>query len=889
MSSPYKTVKLNLKSIVSSTDTIDIFNECIIESHKIRILSTMILGAYLRHSIYYRNLYHRYINDLTNNNEIKLIEQKIFKNGVFCSKFIDDCQFPKDDETFSKLVSNIFRIICDDNNCGRKVNQDTEKQSLFIREFCNIYSHTFNFVKCDRRNLSHILAYMNTEIVTSYKNNMMNNYFKMVGKYVDQYFKYHVFRNLFVYDKHGKQHVDNILGKLETNLLNNVEDNLNLFNFLFHDLNDIKTLYPNDPEILKKIIINIKFRYFSKVYGYLTSEICMNNYIKPEIDKIIFDLKHNTDTCNKIFKPFIAHVNDHLSGMEHVNKHLIIYRFSYYLMNPDNLQFINPESEFDIYDPLNNHIVLINEWLSLLLKKFVSDQLPKIKNDIFKFKNTCVPSLGKFVSWFHNNFIPDFDSLNLKKDIENKPLKYLWSYAQMAYDLEKLGLRSFQAFPMTTTFIPGYIRFDTACLIEYFSGRKQILPNGQTKIYCLNHIDLVTDCVWRNIFDMNLSIMKKHGSKYSFRYEFQTDGVGVSLLFIRNDLKGKKNVKSINNKKNVIRYIDDLTENELNDIKQNYKFVYNDPGKSNIMYMMNDEEKRMRYTSTQRINEIQSKTHLKIINKFRTETVVDGQTLAEYDEELSKFRSHTYDPQLFLLYMKTKLSHFVIIGSKYNDLFLRKWSLRVYINKQRSEAKLIENIKVNFGGKVRKKKKNRFKKLGHRKFKKYLNRKKREKDEKKSDQEVDMNNKKMEKICVFTGNWGKNPNLRHFVPTPGRGILRRIAKDPQICFIEINEAYTSKIDHKTSKEIVNKWITVKKPIDPFNVNEMDILDKGEISVKLHRILTRKRTTDNGFECINRDYNAIQNYKKIVDFYFKNNRQRPIEYTDKNNLLCHVNE
>jgi len=143
--------------------------------------------------------------------------------------------------------------------------------------------------------------------------------------------------------------------------------------------------------------------------------------------------------------------------------------------------------------------------------------------------------------------------------------------------------------------------------------------------------------------------------------------------------------------------------------------------------------------------------------------------------------------------------------------FLRKMRIRSYINKLRSESKLVNNIN------------NKFK-------------------------------TKEKEIMLIYGDWGRTSQMRGCISVPSIGIKRRLNEDFEI--MNFDEFRTSCLDHRSLMK--NKNISV--------------IDKQCKRKQLHSVLvsTIPKTTDNeivGRTCFqNRNRNAVKCFKIIVDSY-----------------------
>ena len=96
-------------------------------------------------------------------------------------------------------------------------------------------------------------------------------------------------------------------------------------------------------------------------------------------------------------------------------------------------------------------------------------------------------------------------------------------------------------------------------------------------------------------------------------YQIQTDGIGVSLSFIRNDLVDKKyGSKTEKIVEDNYRYIEDCNDNELRNF-DNKNIVGCDPGKKFLTYMVDKNNNTLKYSSVQRRVENLAKRNSRIL------------------------------------------------------------------------------------------------------------------------------------------------------------------------------------------------------------------------------------------------------------------------------------
>jgi len=173
-----------------------------------------------------------------------------------------------------------------------------------------------------------------------------------------------------------------------------------------------------------------------------------------------------------------------------------------------------------------------------------------------------------------------------------------------------------------------------------------------------------------------------------------TDGFSFSICYIEKTYYGKKNVKKPKQKEEYIEfpYIDEVNFDTLKNSYENENYVFVDPGKNNLLYMMDKNNNFMKYTNKQRIRETE---RLKIQNQIQK--IKEKKDIDKIENELSNYNSKTCDYNKFKEFIKKKEEINEKVFSFYKELFLRRMKRRAYINTQRSESKLVNNIKTKFG------------------------------------------------------------------------------------------------------------------------------------------------------------------------------------------------
>jgi hypothetical protein len=186
------------------------------------------------------------------------------------------------------------------------------------------------------------------------------------------------------------------------------------------------------------------------------------------------------------------------------------------------------------------------------------------------------------------------------------------------------------------------------------------------------------------------------------------NNIPINLSFLKGEkLKNtkfkwiKKRLPKI--KRQEIEYLDEIVKNEL--LVELWKLnlidrviVGIDPGKINMITCVNGmdkDAKEFRYTQLQRAKELNTKA----FNKFRKKKKMNsGLNLQVYEDNLSKENSKSLNFNDYKRYFDKKMKYIDIAKEFYGDAVFRRLSYQTYINKRKSESKMINNFKKLYGG-----------------------------------------------------------------------------------------------------------------------------------------------------------------------------------------------
>jgi hypothetical protein len=322
-------------------------------------------------------------------------------------------------------------------------------------------------------------------------------------------------------------------------------------------------------------------------------------------------------------------------------------------------------------------------------------QLRKIKNDILEI-TIEYKSDNKYHKWIKEikkTITPNKDKYqkdNLYYDLQCNPQDYLPCMIRMMKEVEKDKVMIYNVFPMRNDIIAHSVKLDTTTLVHLLMTKKQ----GNKSDYLFEgNLKKNENKIWKFFFRTERQCFNK--PLYTFHHMIETDGVSCSILMLRNDLIGKR-IPLPKVGSNTEQYIDELPD--YTNIK-NKKIVAIDPGKSDILYCVNSdnkESKEFRYTQNSRRKECKIKKYAKIILEFKKEKI-DEKTVIEYETELSKLNRKTLIIKDFKDYIKKKSEINNKLYKFYEKYIFRKLRLNGYINRKKHEQKMITNFKKIFG------------------------------------------------------------------------------------------------------------------------------------------------------------------------------------------------
>jgi len=785
-SKSYKTVKCGLKKIIGThADFITI-------NHAISNVNKIVIHTYNFLKLYYLDKYH-------NKQPLPIINEG--------------------------LIKCIMKTLCIKDLRGVKPN---ESNQLLINKLKDFYDNHYKKLMKDEKltstYLDNVLSYEAISIVTNFKNHIENHFYNFFNRYINM-----------VMSK--KDHEDSI--KQYYKLLTKTNKNDKFIN------------KKKQEKCIKNYNSNI--RKFKKDL-YTGTDKCPSflNPIKNKIRNNIFNHFGYNNSLYELSKSDILSIAKSYSSKILCN-------------NKELKDILNENLKINKIKctPIKSYTLLCKEEeIKIKIADNYKQKLDIIKDDIINKENNC-PS---YLIDIKNNIKNSMEYKETLKNILMKDsLKLLPYMIQMSIEIEKQMGYTFNCFHLRTNIRPKYITLDTATIIQLLFDKNEqksmYLTNGNTKLY--------ENDIWRTFFNIEKKMFRK--KNYVFNHQIETDGYGCSILLIRKDLynsEKKTKIWTVSKPQNYKsdKYVDELTDEEKKKYK-NYTLVGIDPNKGDLIYATDGtcrestSKKRkahiFRYSNIQRKKEIKSKEFLRILEKDKQKTKIEineeegiFKTVKELESELCLNEAKTLTPQNILNYNKKKN---LIDDKLYNEL-KKFYNENRYIQPSVGNSKtcIYENA-LNYI-----KKKNEINSYLYEYYEKMLHRQlhwygyiNKQKSESKMINNFRKTFGDSDKVLICFGDWSQNKPMKYQEPTKGKS-LRKLFTDAGYNLCHVNEYNTSKMNLELNCEMEN-FHKIKSP-KPYGLKRQ----------KLCHGLVRAKTilTDDPIRhrLMNRDLNASLNIR-----------------------------
>ena len=553
---------------------------------------------------------------------------------------------------------------------------------------------------------------------------------------------------------------------------------------------------------------------------YATEFQPINNHQKHQLNNLSYTLPY---VCSSIEVSITNNIKEHF--IKRLSKFISIFGSNYYEEHYNgNIQDRNSkdykkEKKTLLYKVKKCIIenkpqeipTIMTEWYNTIKDEITPKDIEKsmaydCKANPYKYISISYYINSKYEA-YNNSIHKEIAKLQSKADkVKKEETKKKYNYS--IKELNSKIIKLFQLMPQRNSCIPKYLLIDSATLANIFSDKG-------CKATLLEDLKNNRDAIWNTYFNMNKSIFKL--KDYNFNYTLITDGIGCSLHFKHKNYKESKKENADNFESNELCYIDDLSDEQIEEFKDK-KIVTADPGKKYLLYMIDDENKVLKYSSGQRSMESLNTRNRRIkeTNKKQHQEIIDAET------ELSKYNCKTNDYTKFKDYIKAKNRCNNIIKKYYEKEINRKLNWRTKTYRQSSEDKFLNNIENTYG------------------------------------------NKNDTLICI--GDWSNKNTIKGLGSTMGIGLKKLVAK--RFNTVLIDEYKTSKLCCNCHKENDNKVINSKSLFRLLTCKHCNVGSSENLN----------NPTLKCSKFLNRDMNSCINMQCIVNAYLSENRKRPKEFT-----------
>jgi hypothetical protein len=362
----------------------------------------------------------------------------------------------------------------------------------------------------------------------------------------------------------------------------------------------------------------------------------------------------------------------------------------------------------------------------------------EISKFVFEFmtrKPNSNESLKDLRSEYELYFVILGSEKNIFFDIQDKPQRYIHFSINLIILLENSGAKLFQFCPLRTDIVPKHITLDTKIVGCLFLG--------------LSAAKIKTDEeVWKKILNFNHRALRD--SKNKCMHMIKTDGISCSLLFRNQDKKTGKKDKPKKRVEETKEKLTELTLDKLNNLSTK-NIVGCDPGKNNLVFMVDSRGNKLRYTQRQREEESRQRRNKQVLEKEKLNYEIN-----EKEIPLSKLSCKTVKYDQFKEYIKEKSKLNQETLDFYQKDLWRKMKFRSYCYGRKSLDNFLNKIERTFG-----------------------------------------------KDCVVAyGNWSRDTQMKYCAPTMNKGLKESIQKRFETYIVD--EYKTSKLCCKCHKEL-NKF------------------------------------------------------------------------------------
>jgi len=673
--------------------------------------------------------------------------------------------------------------------------------------------------KIEIKNMSQILRYQASNIITNIQNNVFLNFQKYLKNLMIMWCKkYDITLNRRIINNYA---IKIMQGVNFESMIKELYDKTNKLSIMMEDIySQIKNAI-ND--YYEDILLQIEDDYIFKVVYYkeLKQTMIQNNTMNEKY-KAKLNRKIKEKFLNALHYRNLKREYKQTKNQLQMQIHTTHERYKVLLNRIERDKILDVQKYWDLFnkyeclDQLNtdnfhklekianeinsNHLqITYCTMADIIIKHY----LPKITDD--------KPIAYHLKASFHKYL---FYMIKINREIEryNKKLP-----VEKRHQMQKL----YQVLPQRTNVVPKYIAIDTLTV------RKIFIPKGKTQLYKETINDESKKKTWKLGFS---KLYEKKNKKllecgeYRFNNIIYTDGYAVSVIQTRKGAEKRDpnyKIKRAKVRKKKFENIDELSKKKLKELK-NYELVGIDPGKRNILTMINYAEeskdrKKLIYTSQQRQVECLHKYTEKIFERRKTHKV------QEQEELISNNNCKSSYVKSFSKYIRVKneANKKELLKHYSTDIF-RKYKWKTYIHMQKSEAKLVNNIKKTYGTE--------------------------------------------KEICLVYGNWSQSKQIANHYSTPNIGTIKMLGHNFKVLLVD--EYKTSKLCCNCNSE--NEKFMVRKNPRPYKTD----------NITLNSLLRCKNVKCNKF--YDRDVNGASNILNLALHHIKSN-ERKDKFRRKSNI------
>jgi hypothetical protein len=289
------------------------------------------------------------------------------------------------------------------------------------------------------------------------------------------------------------------------------------------------------------------------------------------------------------------------------------------------------------------------------------------------------------------------DDSSLVQSLGRDPLPYFPAYCLLARLYEDHEFPVFNCIPLRKSRIQSSVIMDTRIFWTHVLGRSGLPPRLTTRI---------KQRLWGKVFDLRSQAFRSR-SGMNFDGTITTDGMSVSV-----HLSSPSAVRAGGQRKTSGKepdYMKQMREQALYiDVERNLQacrdrgsdvnIVVIDPNKRDLLYcqgqMEGGERNFFRYTANQRAREIGTRRFEKERRKLKKQT----KGVARVERTLARHSHKTMKLDNFVKYLIARKMADRRLSTFYEKPIHRKWRWWTYINRQKSESKLLSYMRSRMDG-----------------------------------------------------------------------------------------------------------------------------------------------------------------------------------------------